>query len=243
MEERIATIFSNDYMVWFTTYLLGKGFDKFSHIFSHDKFKKSISDAVSDVIKELNITNEGQRDSIEEFLKTSETFLIIRQLYSSILLGESSKYRKDIIDEFTRLLAIHLGIQPEKIRNFSEKLLQVYTAEIEKTLADALQRDNLSTKDFVNQVKTGEILDTLKNIQKNLDFLVSEPRIDINEIKKFEKEYRSQVEDRHKLITIPNYDISNKVPIDKIFIEPSFIVFKQDNKILDENLSFSKINR
>lgn len=68
------------------------------------------------------------------------------------------------------------------------------------------------------------IVDELQAIGKNLEFLKKGYTLDLKSIITFEAEYRGQVGDRCRQITVPHFDRASRVNLEKIFVPPRFTV-------------------
>jgi hypothetical protein len=81
----------------------------------------------------------------------------------------------------------------------------------------------LSAHEAKDALRNQMLLDELCVIEKNLALLAEPKRIDLKAILEFEKKYRAQIQNRHKHIIPPHFDSARKIPIDSLYVEPSFI--------------------
>src|SRR5690606_26909740 len=80
--------------------------------------------------------------------------------------------------------------------------------------------------------------DQLTTIQRNLEFLTSQEKLDIQKIHRFEQEYRDQIKIRHGYITPPFVDATRKIPIDEIYVSSDLIY--RSTKEENDTLSFNR---
>ena len=180
--------------------------------------------ATVSVAKTLKLDNKSQAERLRFFLASPDVDSIVRQIYASRLtLKKNGNHLKSIRTEFSACLALHLGEPLQGFEDLSEKLFDSLLNGCEFALSIAIDKGVLSAHEAKSAFRYRILFDELAVIQKNIIFLTERHKMDIGATLKFEERYRQQVADRHGHIVPPHFDVARKLPIDELYVPPSFI--------------------
>jgi hypothetical protein len=178
---------------------------------------------VAAVAKSTEYNDKSQTQKLRMFLASPEVEAIVRQIYASKLVSEQSSQSKSIREEFIALFALNLDSEQQTHEEIATEIFDAILTGCEKALEVAINRGVLAAHEAKSVVRYQMLRDELAAIQRNLTFLTGQQQLDIQAILEFESKYRQQISSRHGYITPPNFDTARKVPIDKLYVSPSFI--------------------
>lgn len=186
-------------------------------------------------------SSELQATRMQLFLESPTAESIIRQIYSNFLPGETQqKSTEQLQKEFQICLAYHLGVNTDNVKQLAKDIFEVISMGCRKVLSLAIDQGILSAHEAKSIARHRILLDELKAIKSNLDFLVTHSDLDLNAIKDFEKQYRQQVGGRYSQITIPHFDQAPRIDINRIFISPSFVYTPKKKGTEPETISMDR---
>jgi hypothetical protein len=158
------------------------------------------------------------------FLSSPEVEAIVRQMYSAKLVREREQNSLELIRrEFLTSFSLYVGLEEEKLASLSQHLLDTLIEGCEQVLHMAIDDGILSAHEAKSASRHRMILGELAAIQKNLVLLTAQKISNHKAILEFEKKYRKQVEFRHGHIIPPHFDAARKLPIDALYVKPSFL--------------------
>lgn len=162
-----------------------------------------------------------QNNNLKLFLGTSEAESIIRQIYANLLLKNDDF---DLIyDEFILSYSIIVKDENKNSDNVKKEIFELLVESCKQTKKLAIVKDIIKPDALSFQlIHYNRLYGEIKNIQRNLDYLNDSKTLSIDEVLEFEKKYRNQVEYRHKKIIPPNFYGSKKLPIEDIYVNPTF---------------------
>ena len=179
--------------------------------------------AVAAVARSTEYNDKIQTHKLRMFLASPEVEAIVRQIYASKLVPEQSSQSKSIRKEFITLFALNLDSEQQTHEALATEIFEAILTGCEKALEVAINRGVLAAHEAKSVVRYQMLRDELATIQRNLNFLTGQQQPDIQAILEFEKKYREQISSRHGFITPPNFDTARKLPIDSLYVSPSFI--------------------
>lgn len=207
-----------------------------------DIISSSIQDAATTILKNPSFSLNGElTEKTKSFLESPTAENIVRQIYSDTLCKTSKgNYKVEIEKEFKISFAKYLGKQSKDIDQLSEELFEIIFSACDKALEFAIDKGVLPAHELKSIERFNFLQGELKSIEMNLHFLLAHSELDIDEIKKFEERYRSQVGERWKQITIPHFDRAPRIEIDKIFVNPNFIYTPLKKEVKPETISIGE---
>lgn len=173
--------------------------------------------------------NPGDIEIVRSFLLSPEVEEIVFQIYgtcSAKIPGEEPTQQSDleaIRQVFTHLFFLHTGLDEDRFGNSAKTLIDALIQNCEYTLNAAIDEGTLSAHEAKAAFRQLVLLDKLVAIEKNLEFLTRSHKPAIPEILRFEEQYREQVGSRHGYITPSNFDTTQRLPIDNLYVPPHFI--------------------
>jgi len=179
--------------------------------------------AVAAVARSTEYNDKIQTQKLRMFLASPEVEAIVRQIYASKLVPEQSSQSKSIRKEFITLFALNLDSSQQTHEDIATEIFDAILRGCEKALEVAINRGVLAAHEAKSVVRYQMLSDELAAIQRNLTFLAGQQQLDIQAILKFEEKYRQQIPSRHGYITPPYVDTATKLPIDRLYVSPSFI--------------------
>lgn len=204
------------------------------------KKSKDIGPIIKSAIGKVSYTfewnNEPRVEEVCLFLDTPEVENIVRQIYSANLL-EADKIimvREEFILAFLKYFQQHESITPKEAIG---ELFQVILSGCEAALNSAIDNNMLSAHEAKSSFRFRMLRDDLHTIRQNLALLSKSNTLNVQEIIKFEKQYREQIAQRHSHITIPHFGSAKKVFINEIYVSPNFehTILERDRKTIRLN--------
>jgi hypothetical protein len=180
--------------------------------------------AIVAVARNQDLQDPKQTEKLRLFLISPEAEALTRQIYGLFFVAEArAKSEATIRAEFCALLALHLGLTLEKVKTSGQILFDALITGCERTFSRAIDQGVLSAHEAKSTARFRLVLDELRTIRENLEFLQRQPGLDLGEIAAFERSYRKQLVDRHGFITPPHFDMAHKIPIEDICVSPRLV--------------------
>ena len=202
----------------------------------HALLRKSIKQ----VAETIQWAGPGRLEEICLFLFSPEVEEYVRQIYAVQLLEDSPQTSHDAIQQqFAASFFMYVGIQEGKVKQSCELLFTALVAGCEKVLEKSIESGILTAHEARSNVRFRVLRDEILAIQRNLDHLKTAGRLSLHALHKFEEKYRRQVANRHKHLIPPHFDSARKIPIDSIFVTPSFTTGPQKKGEESRTLSTS----
>ncbi len=124
--------------------------------------------------------------------------------------------------EFLAGLSLYLNEDQKTLKGLANQLFDALLECCEIVFDEAIDKGQLYAHEAKSSLRYYMLADELETIKKNLNFINSIHKPSIQEIIEFEKKYLHQVANRHGYIIPTYFDTAKKVPIDNIFVAPSF---------------------
>jgi hypothetical protein len=119
---------------------------------------------------------------------------------------------------------LHTGEKKDEGGHRAQILLELLIETCDKALQLCIEKGILSAHEAKSAARHVFIQDELATIKKNLQMLSSVAEADVEEILAFEERLRGQMAVRHCHIVPADFDAAPKVPIDSLYVKPTFIV-------------------
>ena len=195
------------------------------------------TEKVLDIIEEYD---DPESHPICSFLLSPEAEQIIRQIYSASSLDNKENNLETIKREFLQAFYLYTGIDDSKIEEQNIQVFDILVEGCEQVLTKAIDKGRLSAHEAKSVLRHRIIVDELGNIKGLLDCLAKQDKSTVEDILKFEEEYRNQVVNRHGFITPPFVDATKKIPMDKIYVCPNFLPNYYSSQKGSEDLSITE---
>lgn len=179
--------------------------------------------AVVTVAKGAQFKDEKQTEKLRFFFVSPEAEAIVRQLYSTKLSETRDKPLASIRQEFCLSLSFFLGVEPAVVQTTSDLLFEAIAQACDRALSAAIEIGALTAHEGKSSIRHRIVLDEIANIKKNIEYLGQATKPDLGKIFQFERDYRSQLADRHGFITPPHFDVARRIPIKEIFVAPRLL--------------------
>jgi hypothetical protein len=142
-----------------------------------------------------------------------------------------------LFEEFNICLATYLGKTQREVAPVARELYVLIRSGCRRALSISIDRGVLPAHEAKSIARHNVLMDELRTIEVNLEFLKKAHELDINTIADFERNYRAQVGDRYRQITVPHFDRAPRINIDKIFVAPNLAKMGRYWVDASENLS------
>ena len=186
-------------------------------------------------------SSELQMALIQSFLESPTAESIVRQIYADFVPeGTEEKTTAQLKEEFQLCLAYHLGVTRQYVQQLAADLFEVISKGCRKAFNLSIEQGLLSAHEAKSIARQRIVLDELRAIRSNLDFLTKRSDLDLNATQDFEKRYRQQVGERSRQITVPHFDKAPRLDINKIFVSPSFIFTPKEKRSEPERISLDR---
>jgi len=201
--------------------------------------KPILEKAIVSLAKTTNAEDTRQTEKLRLFLVSPEVGGIVRQIYASQL-TDRAEFLEPIRAELLASLSLQLHKPEEGLDELAYCLFDLLLKACDEALTLSIDNGVLSAHEAKSELRSRLLLDELKGIRKNLDLLSAPSKPDITAFIKFEESYRRQVADRHQYIVPPNFDKTRKIPIDEVYVCPSFLTIPNKKGEESETLDLSK---
>jgi len=195
--------------------------------------------AIERVAETVQWKGPAKEEVVSLFLLTPEVEEIVRQIYSTRFVRgkevvDYSSIRKIFLLSFTHFIASYgsnTKVDEDQLAASVNLLFAALIQGCDLLLVSATDQGILAAHEAKSAFRHNVIHSELGAIQKKLDFLVAQQeKVNIPAILEFEKVYRQQVGKRHGYITPPHFDSARKLPINALYINPSFISTSKKNE-------------
>lgn len=163
--------------------------------------------------------------SLESFLSSPEAFASVRQLFVSTVHG-SEATTEEIRAEFARSFARAF---PDAAAEKADQLFDTLAKTVERALSIAAGEGNAEADEALEAARFRRLDEELVGLRSTLEELRGVDEEDLEAIAEWERLYRNAVKARHGTITPPSLDASDQVPVDDIFVEPTFASLDSDS--------------
>lgn len=203
----------------------GKSQEALQNLFRKDsELDKTLKKVTQSVTNAAELDDEQKAEKLRMFLSSPNVESIVRQIYANKLTeDEDVNYLKSIHEEILVGLSLYLGEPEKNVEDLADQIFDVLLESCDYALTAAIEEGNLFAHEAKSSLRHSIIIGELAVIKKNLDFLTVNHKINIQEIIGFEKKYLAQVEKRHWYISPPYFNEARKLPINDIFVNPTFI--------------------
>lgn len=214
----------------------GKSQKGLQNLFKKDsELGKTLKKAIQSVANAAELDDEQKAEKLRIFLSSPDVESIVRQIYATKLEGGNVNYLKSIHEEFLVGLSLYIGEPEKNVDDLADQIFDVLIESCDYALTVAIEEGYLFAHEAKSSLRHSIIIGELAGIKKNLDFLTANQGINIQDILEFEKQYLAQVENRHWYISPPYFNEVKKLPINDIFVNPTFIpLYEKDKKIQNE---------
>lgn len=210
----------------------GKSQEALQNLFRKDsELDKTLTKAIQSVANAAELDNEQEAEKLRMFLSSPDVESIVRQIYANKLTDDMDvNYLKSIREEFLVGFSLHLGELEKNVGDLADRIFDVLLESCDYALTAAIEEGYLFAHEAKSSLRHRIIIDELTSITKNIDFLVTKHKIEIQDILDFENTYLRQVENRHSYISPPHFNDAQKLPIDDVFVNPTFIPLYNKNE-------------
>jgi hypothetical protein len=177
------------------------------------------ADALAEIVE---LGGPARMEEVCLFLATPEVEAILRQVYADRLIEDGGSIDA-IRAKFLRSFSTYVDVDERALEDSSNRLFDSLLEACEYTLGQAIDRGILSAHEARSESRYRLLRDELDIVRKNTDYLVALKKPDVDAILRFEQEYRSQVAVRHGFIIPPSFDAPSKLPINDVYVTPSFV--------------------
>jgi NACHT domain len=183
-----------------------------------------IQNAPHDVAENLQWHKPLTLEETYAFLHAPEVEAIVRQIYSTKLVGDKRRGGLEPIrKEFLLSFSLYSGFEKEQLIGLTELLFNTLVEACNLALTTAIDKGILSAHEAQSAFRHRVLLDELTTVKKNLALLMARHKLNVQEILIFEEKYCQQVVNRHGYITPPYFDAARKLPIDSLYVSPNFV--------------------
>lgn len=147
-------------------------------------------------------------------------------------------YAKELkIPQFCFLLENTFPWNPEMMQSGVKTKLNKFKKKIKNDLVVGFFT---TPEDLASKISTSIVSFLTNPVERKSKGEKESSKYDLTKIKEFEKNYRNQVGNFNKLITIPHFDKAPRINIDKIFVPPDLIKRFKKRDELQKDVSFSE---
>ncbi|MDJ0800888.1 MAG: NACHT domain-containing protein [Calothrix sp. MO_167.B12] len=179
--------------------------------------------AAEDVAENIQQFGSAEIDQICLFLVSSEAEAITRQIYATSILESKELNLEEIKEAFLKAFSNYTTIPENELKDSAPKIFNILVEGCEEALQVAIDEGRLAAHEAKSVFRHQVLLDELKTLKKNLEFISTTRSLDISKINKFESDYREQIKVRHGHITPPYIQDIKKIPIKKIYVDSNFL--------------------
>jgi GTPase SAR1 family protein len=207
---------------------------------SQTSLEPILTSAIAEVFEGVEWDGSTKSTEICLFLGSPEVEDVVRQIFSSLLLqsDQTSSFLSKIELEFKTLISLHVDLEREELDQTSTVLLNTLVSTCDAALQVSIDKGVLAAHEARSVFRHHVLSDQIATIQRNVEFLTSQKKLDVAAILAFEEQYRTQVATRHGYITPPFVDATIKISIDDIYV--SSVLVTQPKKKDDEPGMFQR---
>jgi hypothetical protein len=178
----------------------------------------AVAEACADLSSFEEMDDELGDGPLENFLSSPEAFASVRQLFVSTVHG-SEATTEEIRAEFARSF---VRAFPNAAAESADQLFEALARTAERALSIAAGEGNTEADEAIEAARFRRLDEELAGLRSTLEELRGVGEEDFEAIAEWERLYRNAVKARHGTITPPSLDASDQVPVDDIFVEPTF---------------------
>jgi hypothetical protein len=178
----------------------------------------AVAEACADLGSFEEVGGELGDGPLESFLSSPEAFASVRQLFVSTVHG-SEATTEEIRAEFSRSFARAF---PDAAAGSADRLFDALAMIVERALSISAGEGNAEAGEAIEAARFRRLDEELAGLRSTLEELRGVGEEDLEAIAEWERLYRNAVKARHGTITPPSLDASDQVPVDDIFVEPTF---------------------
>jgi hypothetical protein len=165
-----------------------------------------------------NVGDQLDRDAFIEFLRGPEVTTTLRMLFIASANAEP-KSTAEIEADFQGAFTARFG---DRRAGDGKKLFAAFSRTMERILQAAAGEGSTDAESALDSFRFRYLKEELAGLKASLEDLKRPPSPTAEEIAAWEALYRSQVQSRHGTIVPPSLDTSDRVPIDEIYLPPTF---------------------
>jgi hypothetical protein len=177
--------------------------------------------ATTEVARRLAGEEQEGAERLKLFIASADVDAIIRQIYATKLTGKRMSLT-EIRTEFSECFRLHHGALAPSMAACVTVLLETLIAGCDRALEIAVSQKVLSAHDAKSAARANLILDELEAIKARIDFTTKGGKLNVGEIDDFDSNLRGQIALRHAFIVPPHFDARRRVPIDELYVTPTF---------------------
>lgn len=177
-------------------------------------------DQAADTLGGLMLTADHAKD-MKAFLSSADMEGLVRRLFAAHISADSVAIGR-IRQELTLRLSDWLRVPPGEIETASSRLHEALIQGCEGALHVAAQRGILAAYEATLLIRHRLIMSELQAMKGTIAALTEGRIVDSRAALEFESKYRQQLS-IHGYITPPHFDVPRRVPIDRLYVAPSFL--------------------
>jgi hypothetical protein len=181
--------------------------------------RHAVSEALKDLgeVQEIDVRLGGGR--FRDFLWSPDLFTLTERLTVARITGNSSAMN-GLGEELSHSWAAWVGEPAAAISPHAVRLLGRLTAAVDGGIKQAVECGALDVAEARAAFRSGLMTELLSSIDRRLAFLAGVPSVaDFHE---FERAFRQLLRNRTARITPPHIDDARRVPLAKIYVDPTF---------------------
>jgi NACHT domain len=198
-----------------------------------------LNQALVSAAKATSLPEKRLTDKVRLFLISPEVSSIIRKLYTPRELRHPT-FEVKVREEFELLMRLSLGEIALKFPDLLDSLFSHIVSACDTAIAAAIEDGCLSAHELQSGMRHAEILSAIDVLDRKLDILRALSKPIQDKFLAFERKYRTQVAQRHKSITPPNFDTSRKVPLDELYVTPTIVTIPKRKEDQPEAIELSR---
>jgi hypothetical protein len=184
----------------------------------------------------LNRDKEG----IQRFLNSPDAETIVRQIYAAQIIPRQTSLSENVLKELERSLYLYLQPGDLDLSETARQLLGLISATCEQVLKEAIDYGVLAAHEATSTARFRVLRDELAALKLLVEHLTT-GEADVTAISRFEVDYRKQIVARHKTLTPPNLYGARRLPIDAIYVLPTFSRLPTKRRPEPESLTHSNL--
>lgn len=185
--------------------------------------EKTRDEVLAEVAASLEWSGPGRVEEVGLYLLSGTAETIFRHLLTlQISSGGNEPSFQSLRQEFVESLAQFLGCPNSEVAGPGSALFDSVVASCLEALRNAAADGALPALESLDSVRHRFLLDEIDALHRKLE-LVSETSIDTKAIEDYERDLRTQLEDRFKTLSPPSFAGVRRVPIQDIYVKQGFL--------------------
>ncbi len=123
--------------------------------------------------------------------------------------------------EFKSLFQLHVGSDP-KLDKVSDIIFEALINITVKIYHESIKKGSIYAHEKLDQIRHQFILNSLENLQENIELLLSKNAATIQDYLDFEEKYRKDIEERFGSFRSPHLENAERIPLDDLYVTPNF---------------------